>query len=41
MGSVLKPSKKSKVMSSTGKENGLQISSDEVRCGYFLYFMDG
>ena len=36
--SVLKPSKKSKVMSSNGKENGLQISNDEVRCGYFLYF---
>ena len=26
--SVLKPSKKSKVMSSNGKENGLQISND-------------
>ena len=36
--SVLKPSKKSKVMSSNGKENGLQISNDEVRCGYLLYF---
>ena len=38
--SVLKPSKKSKVMSSNGKENGLQISNDEVRCAYFFIFFE-
>ena len=31
--SVLKPSKKSKVMSSNGKENALLVPNDEVRCG--------
>ena len=36
--SVLKPAKKSKVMSSNRKENALLITNDEVRCGCFLYF---
>ena len=36
--SVLKPSKKSKVMSSNGKENALLIPNDEVRYGFLLYF---
>jgi len=33
--SVLKPSKKRKVMSSNEMENALLISKDEVRCGCF------
>ena len=36
---VLKPSKKSKVMSSNGNKNALILSNEDVRCGYFLLFL--